>query len=159
MNVMPQMKATQKRIPVARYCALIDHAKWEHLIYRAGHNSRDAQEQYPPPKCMVNVASPLMGGAYDTLVSAFGTDVAWVLGHIAIVALIAALISVMRNWTRISEGAQLTRGHAFDALAIVLFTAIQTQYFTSSLAWPLLQAVLIAVSSTLSLRWCVNVLN
>jgi len=108
---------------------------------------------------MVNVASPLMGGAYDTLVSAFGTDVAWVLGHIAIVALIAALISVMRNWTRISEGAQLTRGHAFDALAIVLFTAIQTQYFTSSLAWPLLQAVLIAVSSTLSLRWCVNVLN
>ena len=159
MNVIPQMKATQKRIPVARYRALIDHATWEHLIYRAGHNSRDAQEQYPLPKSMVNVADPLMGGAYDTLVSAFGTDVAWVLGHLAILAVITALISVMRNWSRISEGAQLTRGHALDAVAIVLFTAIQTQYFSSPLAWPLSQAVLIAVSSTLSLRWCINVLN
>ena len=46
---------------------------------------------------MVNVAAPLMGGAYDTLVSAFGTDVAWVLGHLAILAVITALISVMRN--------------------------------------------------------------
>ncbi|MGB0628628.1 MAG: hypothetical protein ACPGN8_05060 [Candidatus Thalassarchaeaceae archaeon] len=108
---------------------------------------------------MVNVAAPLMGGAYDTLVSAFGTDVAWVLGHLAILAVITALISVMRNWSRISEGAQLTRGHALDAVAIVLFTAIQTQYFSSTLAWPLSQAVLIAVSSTLSLRWCINVLN
>jgi len=108
---------------------------------------------------MVNVADPLMGGAYDTLVSAFGADVAWALGHMAILAAITALISVMRNWSKISEGAQLTRGHALDAVAVVLFTAIQTQYFTTALAWPFSQAVLIAVSSTLSLRWCINVLN
>lgn len=105
------------------------------------------------------MADPIMGGAYDTLVSAFGTDVAWVLGHTAILAVIATLISVMRNWTRISEGAQLTRGHALDVVVIVLFTAIQAQYFSSTLAWPLSQAVLIAVSFTLSLRWCINVLN
>ena len=108
---------------------------------------------------MVNVADPLMGGAYDTLVSAFGTNAAWVLGHVAILAVITALISAMRNWSRISEGAQLTRGHALDAVAIVLFTAIQTQYFTAALAWPFSQAILIAVSGTLSLRWCINVLN
>ena len=105
------------------------------------------------------MAGPVMGGAYDTLVNAFGTDVAWVLGHMAILAVITGLISVMRNWPKISQGAQLTRGHALDAVAIVLFTAIQTQYFTTALAWPFSQAVLIAVSSTLSLRWCINVLN
>ncbi len=108
---------------------------------------------------MVNVAEPLMGGAYDTLVSAFGGDVAWILGHMAILAVITAIISVIRNWSKISQGAQLTKGHAIDAVAIVLFTSIQTQFFTSTLAWPFSQAVLIAVSSTLSLRWCINVLN
>ena len=108
---------------------------------------------------MVNVADPLMGEAYDTLVRAFGADVAWALGHLAILAVLATLISVMRNWSKISEGAQLNRSHALDAFAIVLFTAIQTHYFSNTLAWPLSQAVLIAVSSTLSLRWCVNVLN
>ena len=63
---------------------------------------------------MVNVAAPLMGGAYDTLVSAFGTDVAWVLGHLAILAVITALISVMRNWSRISEGCLLYTSDAAD---------------------------------------------
>lgn len=121
--------------------------------------SRDAQEQYPTRRGMVNVADPLMGEAYDTLVRAFGADVAWVLGHLAILAVLATLISVMRNWSKISEGAQLSRSHALDAFAIVLFTAIQTHYFSTTLAWPLSQAALIAVSSTLSLRWCVNVLN
>ena len=91
--------------------------------------SRDAQEQYPTRRGMVNVADPIMGGAYDNFVRAFGADVAWVLGHLAILVVLATLISVMRNWLKISEGAQLNRSHALDAFAIVLFTAIQTHYF------------------------------
>ncbi len=121
--------------------------------------SRDAQEQYPSPSNMVNVAALLMGGAYDTLVSAFGANAAWILGHLAILALLTTLISVMRNWAKISEGAQLNRGHAIDAVSVVSFTAIQTYYFSNSLAWPLLHAALIAVTNTLLLRWCVIVLN
>lgn len=108
---------------------------------------------------MVNLAEPLLGGLYDTLNGAFGSQAAWLLGHLLLAAVGLGLIALARNWSEIVNGAELRRSHATDALLFCIVTGFQVQMYHNTMAWPLFSSILIAGTFTLSLGWCVKVLN
>ena len=53
---------------------------------------------------MVNLAQPVMGGLYDTLSGAFGNQIAWLVGHVIIIAVGFGLVTLARNWSHIADG-------------------------------------------------------
>ena len=108
---------------------------------------------------MVNLAQPLMGGLYETLSGAFGNQIAWLVGHVIIIAAGFGLVTLARNWSHIVDGAKLERGHSVDILLFTIVTGFQIQIYSSDLGWPLFASILIASTFTISLGWCVKVLN
>ena len=68
---------------------------------------------------MVNLAQPVMGGLYDTLSGAFGNQIAWLVGHVIIIAVGFGLVTLARNWSHIADGAKLGRGHSVDILSLI----------------------------------------
>ncbi len=108
---------------------------------------------------MVNVAKPIIGGFYDTLVGAFGSLPAWVLGHMIILLAGLGLVALAKNWLTITSGAKLGKQQAVEASIFIIATGIQVQLYSSSAGWPLFSSLLIASTFTASLGWCVKVLN
>ena len=85
---------------------------------------------------MVNLAEPLLGGLYDTLNGAFGSQAAWLLGHLLLAAVGFSLIALARNWSEIVNGAELRRSHATDALLFCIVTGFQVQmYHETTIRW------------------------
>ena len=108
---------------------------------------------------MVNLAQPVMGGLYDTLSEAFGNQIAWLVGHTVIIAVGFGLVTLARNWSQIADGAKLEKRHSVDILLFTIVTGFQIQIYSGDLGWPLFSSILIASTFTISLCWCVKVLN
>ena len=112
--------------------------------------------QEAPPLRMamdLNLGESLLGGVYDLYVDALGSTVAWWLGHITIIAVLALAYWVITNWNDISGGLGITGTRVSAYLVILAFTAGQFVLYRDQFGFPTSGAFLTALATSAYLWW------
>ena len=112
--------------------------------------------QEAPPLRMamdLNLGESLLGGVYDLYVDALGSTVAWWLGHITIIAILALAYWVITNWNDVSNGLGITGTRIAAWLVILGFTAAQFILYRDQLGFPSAGAFITAFATSAYLWW------
>ena len=112
-------------------------------------------QEAPPLRTAMNLnlGESLLGGVYDLYVDALGSTVAWWLGHITIVALLALAYWAITNWNNVSSGLGITGMRVTAWLIILGFTAGQFVLYRDQFGFPTSGAFLTALSTSAYLWW------
>tara|TARA_B110000014_G_scaffold171268_1_gene121789 strand:+ start:91 stop:465 length:375 start_codon:yes stop_codon:yes gene_type:complete len=112
------------------------------------------QEVNPTRRIMaINLAQPVLGGIYDLYVDALGSTVAWWLGHITIISLVAFTYWVISNWENIAFGLGINRSRIPAWIALILFTIVQYTMYLDYFGFPSSGAFLTAGSTSAYIWW------
>ena len=112
------------------------------------------QEVNPSRSIMaINLAQPVLGGIYDLYVDALGSTVAWWLGHITIISIVAFTYWVISNWQNITYGLGISRARIPAWIALILFTIVQYTVYQDYFGFPSTGAILTAGSTSAYLWW------
>ena len=101
----------------------------------------------------LNLGESLLGGVYDLYVDALGSTVAWWLGNLTIVAIIALAYWVITNWNDVSSGLGISGMRVTAWLVILGFTAGQFVFYRDQFGFPTSGAFLTALSISAYLWW------
>ncbi|MBR79514.1 MAG: hypothetical protein CMA88_01840 [Euryarchaeota archaeon] len=108
---------------------------------------------------MIDVASIVLGGFQEDLVSAFGNSMGWAFGHLIILVMISLLVLGLRERDHIINNSGFGRNQAIDGFATLSLTVLLYYIYTSTFDFDSTASVAISVGSSLSLRWMVTVLG
>ena len=112
------------------------------------------QEVNPSRSIMaINLAQPVLGGIYDLYVDALGSTVAWWLGHITIISIVAFTYWVISNWQNITYGMGISRARIPAWIALILFTIVQYTVYQDFFGFPSTGAILTAGSTSAYIWW------
>jgi len=112
------------------------------------------QEVNPSRSIMaINLAQPVLGGIYDLYVDALGSTVAWWLGHITIISIVAFTYWVISNWQNITYGLGISRARIPAWIALILFTIVQYTVYQDYFGFPSTGAILTAGSTSAYIWW------
>ena len=112
------------------------------------------QEVNPSRSIMaINLAQPVLGGIYDLYVDALGSTVAWWLGHITIISIVAFTYWVISNWQNITYGLGISRARIPAWIALILFTIVQYTVYQDFFGFPSTGAILTAGSTSAYIWW------
>jgi hypothetical protein len=112
------------------------------------------QEVNPSRSIMaINLAQPVLGGIYDLYVDALGPTVAWWLGHITIISIVAFTYWVISNWQKITYGLGISRARIPAWIALILFTIVQYTVYQDYFGFPSTGAILTAGSTSAYIWW------
>ena len=101
----------------------------------------------------LNLGESLLGGVYDLYVDALGSTVAWWLGNLTIVAILALAYWVITNWNDVSSGLGISGMRVTAWLVILGFTAGQFVFYRDQFGFPTSGAFLTALSISAYLWW------
>ena len=101
----------------------------------------------------INLAQPVLGGIYDLYVDALGSTVAWWLGHITIISIVAFTYWAISNWENITYGLGINRARIPAWIALILFTIIQYIVYQDYFGFPSTGAILTAGSTSAYIWW------
>ena len=108
---------------------------------------------------MVDIASLVLAGFQDTLVSAFGASLGWIIGHMIVLFLGLSIIWVIQNRNRIAKESGWGYPNLVDIFVIVLLTVLQYLVYVNLLDFPSTASWGLAIFWTFTLRWHVLVLE
>ncbi len=101
----------------------------------------------------LDLAEPVLGSLYDLYVDALGSTAAWWLGHITIIATISFLYWTISNWNEVTYGLGITGTRVAAWLALLAFIGGQIILYQDYFGFPMVGAVLTAVSTGLYIWW------
>ncbi len=108
---------------------------------------------------MVDLASPILGAFQDNLNDAFGAEMGWIFGHLLILLVIIILWQVWSNRKHIQTQSGWSKSTLSEMAILAIITLIQVVIYVNSFTFPMVESLGLAITSTLILRWFVNVLN
>tara|TARA_B100000686_G_scaffold88132_1_gene94870 strand:+ start:3282 stop:3608 length:327 start_codon:yes stop_codon:yes gene_type:complete len=108
---------------------------------------------------VIDIASIVLGGFQEDLVSAFGNSMGWAVGHLILLVTIGLLVLGLRERDHIINHSGFGRKQARDGIATLSLTIILYYVYTSTFDFDPTASVAISVASSLSLRWMVTVLG
>ena len=101
----------------------------------------------------LNLGESILGGLYDLYVDALGATMAWWLGHLTLIGLIALAYWVITNWNDVSSGLGITGTRIAAWLVIFGFTVGQFILYRDQLGFPSSGAFLTALATSAYLWW------
>ena len=112
-------------------------------------------QEAPPLRTAMdlNLGESLLGGVYDLYVDALGSTVAWWLGHITIVAILALVYWVITNWNDVSNGLGITGTRVSAYLVLIGLTVGQYVLYRDQFGFPSSGAFLTALVTSAYLWW------
>ena len=112
-------------------------------------------QEAPPLRTAMdlNLGESLLGGVYDLYVDALGSTVAWWLGHITIVAILALVYWVITNWNDVSNGLGITGTRVSAYLVLIGLTVGQYVLYRDQFGFPSSGAFLTALATSAYLWW------
>ena len=108
---------------------------------------------------MIDIASIVLAGFQDSIESAFGPSLGWLIGHIIVLFLILAIIWAIKNRKHIASESGWGYPNLIDISVITLLTVTQYLVFINLLNFPGTASWGLAIFSTMSLRWHILVLE
>tara|TARA_B100001750_G_scaffold90468_1_gene71517 strand:+ start:173 stop:547 length:375 start_codon:yes stop_codon:yes gene_type:complete len=101
----------------------------------------------------LNLGESILGGLYDLYVDALGATMAWWLGHLTLIGLVALAYWVITNWGDVSNGLGIN-GRRFSAwLVIIGFTVAQYILYHDQWGFPASGAFVTAFGTSAYLWW------
>ena len=112
------------------------------------------QEVNPSRRTMaINLAEPLLGGLYTLYGDALGSTMAWGIGHITLVAVIALGYWVITNWSEISYGLELSGTRFAAYLVLIGITVGQFMLYQEYFSFPASGAFITAGATSAYIWW------
>tara|TARA_B110000444_G_C18818946_1_gene586677 strand:- start:6 stop:332 length:327 start_codon:yes stop_codon:yes gene_type:complete len=108
---------------------------------------------------MIDIASVLLAGFQDSIVSAFGTSFGWIIGHIIVLFIAISIIWIIQNRNHITSESGWGYSNLKDISIILLLTLIQYLVYVNMLGFPGTASLGISLVGTMSLRWHILVLE
>ena len=108
---------------------------------------------------MIDIASLILAGFQDNLVSAFGDSLGWIIGHMILILLLILILWIIQNRERIIRESGWGYPNLVDVSVILLLTVSQYVVYTSLLDFPSTASWGLAIFWALTLRWHVLVLE
>ena len=108
---------------------------------------------------MVDIASMVLAGFQDTLVSAFGSTLGWAIGHIIVLLVSLSIYWIIKNREHILSESGWGYPNLVDISVILLLTVSQYVVYASLLDFPSAASWGLAIFWALTLRWHVLVLE
>ncbi len=108
---------------------------------------------------MVDLASTILGGFQDDLVTLFGETLGWIIGHSIIAIIFAVIVLGIRERNHVIENSGIGKNEAFDFGVFLLLTFALHHTFTNTFDFDSMASLGLGIVSALSLRWMVTVLG
>ena len=108
---------------------------------------------------MIDIASMVLGGFQEDLVSAFGHSLGWAIGHLIIAVTLALLVLGLRERDHIINNSGFGSKQASEGTVTLLLTILLYYIYSSAFEFDSTASVAISVASSLSIRWMVTVLG
>jgi len=108
---------------------------------------------------MINPASFVLAGFQDTLVSAFGPSLGWIIGQLILIFLLISIIWIIQNRNHIVNESGWGYSNLLDISVILILTGAQHIIYTNLLEFPVVSSLGISLFVTMSLRWHILVLE
>ena len=121
--------------------------------------SRTFKSRLPLDIHVIDIASIVLGGFQEDLVSAFGNSMGWAVGHLILLVTIGLLVLGLRERDHIINHSGFGQKQARYGIATLSLTIILYYVYTSTFDFDPTASVAISVASSLSLRWMVTVLG
>jgi hypothetical protein len=108
---------------------------------------------------MVDIASLVLAGFQDSIESAFGPSLGWVIGHAIVLFFTLSIIWIIQNRDHIVNKSGWGYPNLIDISVITLLTVTQYLVFVNLLNFPSTASWGLAIFSTMALRWHILVLE
>lgn len=108
---------------------------------------------------MVDLASTILGGFQDDLVTLFGETLGWIIGHSIIATIIAVVVLGIRERDHVIENSGIGKSEALDIGTFLLLTVVLHYIYTNTFDFDSMASLGLGGASALSLRWLVTVLG
>ncbi|MAH98644.1 MAG: hypothetical protein CMA12_04775 [Euryarchaeota archaeon] len=108
---------------------------------------------------MVNLASVVLGDFQDSLASAFGSTVGWIVGHLIVVIVISIAALGIREKDHIIKYSGMNMRMATDSFTILILSIAIFWIYTTSFGFGAGPSIALAATTSLSLRWMVTILG
>ncbi len=108
---------------------------------------------------MVDLASIILGGFQESLISVFGDTIGWIIGHAIIVLCLVVILFAIMGRDHIISNSGLGRSESVDFGVFLLLTLTLYFVYTSVFVFASGASFGLAVISSLSIRWMVTILG
>jgi len=106
-----------------------------------------------------DIASLVLGGFQDELVSVFGHTLGWTIGHTILFLFLGLMALGIRKREHVINNSGVGRREALDLGGFLILTAALYFVYTTTLDFDSVASWALAATSSLSLRWIVTVLG
>lgn len=108
---------------------------------------------------MVDIASMILAGFQDDLVSAFGASIGWVFGHIILIFLLISILWIIQNREHIISESGWGYPNLMDISVIIMLTVVQYVIYVNLFDFPSTASGGLSIFWALTLRWHILVLE
>ena len=115
--------------------------------------------EYVIVQFMIDIASLLLAGFQDSIVSAFGPSFGWIIGHAIVLFAALSIIWIIQNRNHITGKSGWGYSNLKDISVILLLTIVQYLVYVNILEFPGAASLGISLVGTMSLRWHILVLE
>ena len=115
--------------------------------------------EYVIVQFMIDIASLVLAGFQDSIVSAFGPSLGWLIGHLLLLFFTLTIIWTVKNRNHIASESGWGYPNLMDISVIILLTLSQYFVYVNLLDFPSTASWGVAFFWTMTLRWHVLVLE
>ena len=108
---------------------------------------------------MLDLASMVFGDFQDNIVSAFGNDLGWLIGHTLLLGTISLFVVSWINREHIRTQSGWDKSTLLDLATIAALTLIQYAIYTGNFGFAASASLGVAIVGSMTARWLVNVVN
>ncbi len=108
---------------------------------------------------MINVAAIVLGNFQDDLVETFGNSIGWAIGHLILISFLALVIVVIRGREHVFNHSGIGRREVQDWVATIFLTLFLFIIYASVFDFESTASIVLAVASSVSLRWMIVVVG
>jgi len=108
---------------------------------------------------MLDLASIVFGDFQDNIVSTFGNDLGWLVGHALLLGTISLFWISWINREHIQTESGWNKSTLFDLATIAALTLVQYAIYTGNFGFAATASLGVAFVGSMTARWLINVVN
>ncbi|HIE63498.1 MAG: hypothetical protein CXT72_01740 [Methanobacteriota archaeon] len=108
---------------------------------------------------MIDIASFVLCGFQDMIVSAFGSSLGWLVGHLIVLGLVCLTYKIFNNRQHIISQSPWDASTLKSIAIFIVLTAVQYYIFTNTFGFPTNESIGLAAVSSILIRWHILVLG
>ena len=108
---------------------------------------------------MFDLASAILGTFQEDLVSVFGDSIGWIVGHAILLTTLVIMVFAIRERDHVIKNSGIGRSQAIDFGTFLLLTLALFYFYSAVCGFAMIPSLIIAATSSLSLRWMVTILG